>query len=44
MTKEKFSLTLGKLRKKTFLGGKQTNSKGLMPDARLIKANESDFL
>ena len=43
MNKEQFSQTLTKLRKKTFLGGKQTNKSGIMPDARMISAKEKDF-
>ena len=42
LTKEQFSKTLTKLRKKTTLGHKQTN-KGFVPDARMIAATEEDF-
>jgi len=42
MTREEFSKTLTKLRKKTLLGQKQTNT-GILPDARNVSANEEDF-
>ncbi len=44
MSKEQFSKTLTRLRKKTLLGQKQTNrGSGVLPDARMVSAQEEDF-